>query len=361
MAELTDEQVMLRDMAREWSDKENPVAAFRKARDAGHAEGYDPAVYAQMAEMGWTGIIIPEEFGGSDFGFAGLGLVLEELGRNVAAAPLAASSAAAMAIVLGGSDAQKAEYLPKIASGELVATLAIDEGAHHNPEKIDTVVEGGKLNGRKAFVAEGDSAGLFVVAAKDGLYLVDGDAEGVSRARRAIVDSRSHAEITFDDVALGNDSRLADGGDDLRDKVLDCARVIACAEMLGLAVQAFATTNDYLKTRVQFGQVLSSFQALQHRMAEMFGDLEMMRSAVEAALQALDTDIGSAAEAVAVAKATANDTVHRLTHEMIQLHGGIGMTDEHDAGFYFKRARVLESQWGGSGYHRERFAKLNSY
>jgi alkylation response protein AidB-like acyl-CoA dehydrogenase len=361
MAGLTDEQVMLRDMAREWSDKENPVSAFRKARDAGHSEGYDPAIYTEMAQMGWTGIVIPEEHGGSDFGFTGLGLVLEELGRNVAAAPLAASSAAAIAIILGGSDAQKAKYLPRIASGELVATLAIDEGAHHNPDRIETAVEGGKINGTKAFVAEGDSAGMFVVAAKDGLYLVDGDADGVSRAKRAIVDSRSHAEITLRDVAVGNESRLAEGGDDLLDKVLDCARVIACAEMLGLAVQAFATTNDYLKTRVQFGQVLSSFQALQHRMAEMFGDIEMMRSAVETALSALDSDIDSAAEAVAVAKATANDTVHRITHEMIQLHGGIGMTDEHDAGFYFKRARVLESQWGGSGYHRERFAKLNSY
>jgi alkylation response protein AidB-like acyl-CoA dehydrogenase len=361
MAGLTDEQVMLRDMAREWSDKENPVSAFRKTRDANHEEGYDPAVYGEMAQMGWTGILIPEEHGGSDFGFAGLGLVLEELGRNVAAAPLATSSAAAIAIVLGGSDEQKAKYLPKIASGELVATLAIDEGAHHDPDKIETAVEGGKLNGTKAFVAEGDSAGLFVVAAKDGLYLVDGDAEGVSRSTRQIVDSRSHAEITLKDVAVGNDSRLAEGGDDLRDKVLDCARVIACAEMLGLAVQAFATTNDYLKTRVQFGQLLSSFQALQHRMSEMFGDIEMMRSAVEAALQALDTNIGGAAQAVAVAKATANDVVHRVTHEMIQLHGGIGMTDEHDAGFYFKRARALENQWGNSGYHRERFARLNGY
>lgn len=361
MAGLTDEQLMLRDMAREWSDKENPVSAFRKARDANHSAGYDPAVYAQMAEMGWAGILIPEEHGGSDFGFAGLGLVLEELGRNVAAAPLAASSAAAIAIILGGSDEQKAKYLPKISSGELVATLAIDEGAHHAPDKIETAVEGGKINGTKAFVAEGDSAGLFVVAAQDGLYLVDDHAEGVSRATRQIVDSRSHAKITLSDVAIGNDSRLAEGGEDLRDKILDCARVIACTEMLGLSVQAFATTNEYLKTRVQFGQILSGFQALQHRMAEMFGDIEMMRSAVEAALQALDSDVGAAAQAVAVAKATANDVTHRITHEMIQLHGGIGMTDEHDAGFYFKRARVLENQWGGSGFHRERFAKMNNY
>jgi alkylation response protein AidB-like acyl-CoA dehydrogenase len=361
MASLTDEQVMLRDMAKEWSDKENPVAAFRAARDAGHQEGYDPAVYAEMAQMGWAGILVPEEYGGSDFGFVGLGLVLEELGRNVAAAPLAANAAATVAILLGGSDEQKAKYLPKIASGELVAALAIDEGPRHDPGNIETSVEAGKLNGKKPFVAEGDSAGLLVVAAQDGLYLVEGDAEGVSRASRKIVDSRSHAEIFFADVAIGNDARLADGNDALLENVLDCARVIACAEMLGLATQAFETTNEYLKTRVQFGQALSSFQALQHRMAEMFGDLEMMRSSVEAALTMLDSNIAGAGATASNAKATANDVVNRLTREMIQLHGGIGMTDEHDAGFYFKRARVLEQQWGGSSFHHERFARLNNY
>ncbi len=361
MAGLSDEQTMLRDMAREWSDKENPVGAFRKMRDAGHEAGYDPAVYAEMAQMGWPGILIPEEHGGSGFGFVGLGLVLEELGRNVAAAPLAASSAAAVAIMLGGTDEQKAKYLPRIASGELVATLAIDEGPRHDPEAIEAEVAGGKLNGRKLFVAEGDSAGLFVVAAKDGLYLVDGDADGVTRASRHVVDSRSHAEIGLENVAIGNDARLSEGGDALLTKVLDCARAMACAEMLGLAVQAFETTNDYLKQRVQFGQTLSTFQALQHRMAEMFADIEMMRSAVEGALQMLDSNIEGAAATVSIAKATANDVVHRVAGEMIQLHGGIGMTDEHDAGFYFKRARVLEAQWGSASFHRERYAKLSGY
>lgn len=357
---LNDEQVMLRDMAREWSDKENPVSAFRKTRDADHAERYDPAVYAEMAQMGWPGIIIPEAHGGSDFGFVSLGLVVEELGRNLAAAPLAASSAAASAIMLGGTEAQKAKYLPKIASGELVATLAIDEGAHHDPRAIETAVEGGKLNGKKAFVAEGDSAGLFVVAAKDGLYLVEGDAEGVSRDTRSIVDSRSHADIGFKDVVIGNEARLSEGGDTLLDAVLDRARAVACAEMLGIAVQAFTTTNDYLKTRVQFGQTLASFQALQHRMAGLFADIELMRSSVETALAAIDAGV-NAAEAVSIAKATTNDVCHRVTHEMIQLHGGIGMTDEHDAGFYLKRAQVLETMWGSAAWHRERFARLNGY
>ena len=357
---LNEEQQMLRDMAREWSDKESPVSAFRKMRDDGHEAHFDPAVYAQIAEMGWTGIVIPEEHGGSDFGFASLGLVLSELGRNLAASPLSASAAAATAIILGGTEEQKAKYLPKIASGELVAALAIDDGAHHKGSETETRVEGGKLNGRKAFVAEGDSAGLFVVAAQDGLYLVDGDAEGVSRESRSMVDARSHAEISFDDVAIGNDSRLSGGGDDLLDQVLDRARAIACAEMLGLATQAFETTNEYLKTRVQFGQTLASFQALQHRMAELFGDIEMMKSSVEAALNTIDAG-GNIAEAVSTAKATAGDTCHRMAHEMIQLHGGIGMTDEHDAGFYFKRSRVLEKQWGDAAFHRARYADMKDY
>ncbi|NNC71820.1 MAG: acyl-CoA/acyl-ACP dehydrogenase [Sphingomonadaceae bacterium] len=358
---LNDEQVMLRDMAREWSDKENPVTAFRKTRDAGHGEHYDPEVYRQMAEMGWAGIVIPEDHGGSDFGFVSLGLVLEELGRNVAASPLAATAAAASAIVLGGTDEQKAKYLPKIASGELIAALAIEEGGRHNPEAIETAVEGGKLSGKKLFVAEGDSAGLFVVAAKDGLYLVDGDADGVSRESRDMVDARSHAEIAFADVAIGNDARLSEGGDDLLAQVVVRAAAIACAEMLGLTRQAFDTTNDYLKQRVQFGQVLSSFQALQHRMAEMFAEIELMRSSVEGALAAIDAGGSNIAEKVSLAKATAGDVAHQVTHEMVQLHGGIGMTDEHDAGFYFKRSRVLEQQWGDAAWHRQRFAALQQY
>lgn len=357
MAALNDEQTMLRDMARDWSNEKSPVSAFRRMRDEGFDEGYDPSVYGEMAEMGWAGIIIPEQHGGSDFGYMSLGLVLEELGRNLNASPLAACSAAAAAIILGGSDAQKDKYLPRIASGELVATLAIDEGPHHAPDAIEASVSDGKLTGTKKFVPEGDSAGLFVVAAQDGLYLVEGDADGVARASRSMVDSRSHAEVSFDGAAA---DRLAEGGDDLLTDVLDRARIIATAEMLGMTVQAFETTLDYLKQRVQFGQVLSSFQALQHRMANMFAEIELMRSSVEAGLQALDSGAGIA-QAASLAKATANDTLNLVSREMIQLHGGIGMTDEHDAGFYIKRARILEQQWGNASFHRDRFAKLSGY
>jgi alkylation response protein AidB-like acyl-CoA dehydrogenase len=216
-------------------------------------------------------------------------------------------------------------------------------------------VTGGKLSGTKAFVAEGDSAQLFVVAATDGLYLVAGD-EGVTRSTRHMADARSHAAISFVDAPA---TRL--GGTDLTTKIIDRATAATCAEMLGMALQAFDTTNDYLKTRVQFGQTLASFQALQHRMAKIFTELELMRSAVEGALEAIDAGRSDIDQAASLAKALAGDTLHLASREMIQLHGGIGMTDEHDAGLYMKRAAVLQAMWGNAAYHRERFARLNGY
>jgi alkylation response protein AidB-like acyl-CoA dehydrogenase len=353
MAVLNDEQVMLRDMVREWADNESPVTAFRKLRNAGTAEGFDRDAWGKLAEMGLAGIVIPEAFGGSDFGYLSLGLVLEQLGRNLAASPLAASAAAASAIVLGGSNAAKAQYLPQIASGALVATLAVDEGPVHDPARIATTVTGGRLTGTKAFVAEGDSAGLFVVAATDGLYLVAGD-ERVTRQSRQMADSRSHADIRFEGAP-------AEKLDVAPQAIIDRATAAVCAEMLGLATQAFETTNDYLKTRVQFGQTLSSFQALQHRMAKLFTEIELMRSAVEGAFEAIDSGRSDIDQAVSLAKAIASDTAKLASREMIQLHGGIGMTDEHDAGFYIKRSAVLEAMWGNAAYHRERFARLNGY
>ena len=357
MAVLSEEQTMLRDMARQWTSNESPVNAWRKVRDADTAAGCDPAVYTEMAQMGWSGVIIPEAFGGSDFGWLSLGLVVEELGKTLTASPLSACAAAAAAIILGGSDAQKSAWLPKIASGETVAALAVDEGPRHDPENIRTHVSRGKLTGLKAFVGEGDHANLYVVAAKDGLYLVDGSAQGVSRSRRHLTDFRSHAQVSFDAVDA---DQLGSGPADLLDAVLDRARVLAAAEMLGMSGRAFEITLHYLKQRVQFGQPLATFQALQHRMANLFSDIELMRSAVEAGLAAIDRG-GDTRQAALLAKAKANEVGHLTAREMIQLHGGIGMTDEYDAGFYLKRMRVLEAMWGNASYLRERFASLNGF
>ena len=355
MAVLTEEQTMLRDMAREWTDNESPVAAFRRMRDSAPAEGYDSEAWRAQAEMGWAGVLVPEEQGGAGMGYLSLGLVLEQLGRNLSASPLAATAAATSALLLGENDALKSEWLPRIAAGEVVATVAIDEGPNFAPTKIATRVDGGKLTGTKAFVSEGDSATLFVVAATDGLYLVSGS-EGVVRSTRKMADSRSHAEVRFEGAPA---ERV--GGVELIEKVADRAAIATAAEMLGLCEAAFAQTNDYLKVRVQFGQALSTFQALQHRMAKMFTELELMRSAVEGALEAVDANRSDVDQAASLAKAIAGDVTRLVSREMVQLHGGIGMTDEHDAGFYLKRAAVLDAMWGNAAYHRERFARLNGY
>jgi alkylation response protein AidB-like acyl-CoA dehydrogenase len=378
MAVLTEEQTLLRDAARTWTQEKSPVTAFRKMRDSGAPLGYDPAAFAEMADMGWTGVIIPEAYGGSEFGYLSLGLILEELGRTLTASPMLATAlAGASALVLGGTDAQKEAWLPKIASGETVATLAVDEGPHHRPSSVAvSAVHSGagyRLSGTKTFVLEGMAAGLFVVSARTGgeaddkdgisLFLVGADAKGVSRKALKLADSRGAAIVAFDSVEVGADALLgAEGqGWDLLEKVLDRARAGLSAEMLGSAVQAFETTLDYLKTRVQFGQVIGSFQALQHRAAKMFTDLELSRSAVEAALAAIDADSPDVPELVSLAKAKMGDTFHLVSNEMVQMHGGIGMTDAHDAGFYLKRARAAEAAFGNQAFHRDRYARIQGY
>jgi len=362
MAVLTEEQSMLRDAAKSWVQEKSPVTAFRKMRDSGAELGYDVAAWNEMAEMGWAGVIVPEEYGGSNFGYLSLGLVLEELGRTLTASPLIASGlGAASALILGGSDAQKSEWLPKIADGSVVAALAVDEGAHHKPEKVDATVSGGKLTGKKVFVLEGMAADVFVVSAKDGgkveLFLVKADDAGVTRSKLNLADSRGAANVEFNGAAA---DKLT-GGAELLEKVLDRARAGLSAEMLGAALQAFEITLDYLKTRVQFGQVIGSFQALQHRAAKMFTELELSRSAVEAALTAIDNDAPDVAELVSLAKAKMGDTFHLVSNEMVQMHGGIGMTDAHDAGFYLKRARAAEAAFGNQAFHRDRYARINGY
>jgi alkylation response protein AidB-like acyl-CoA dehydrogenase len=375
MAVLTEEQSMLKDAAKTWTQEKSPVTAFRKMRDSGQPLGYDPAAFAEMAEMGWTGVIIPEEYGGSDFGYLSLGLVLEETGRTLTASPILSSAlAAASALILGGSAAQKEAWLPKIASGEAVGTLAVDEGPHHNPSKVAVKASksgsGYTVSGNKVFVLEGMAANVFVVSArtsgadndKDGisLFLVKADGSGVSRKALKLADSRGAANVSFDNAPadlLGEEGK----GYPLLEKVLDRARAGLSAEMLGAATQAFETTLDYLKVRVQFGQVIGSFQALQHRAAKMFTDLELARSCVEAALTAIDNDSPDVPELVSLAKAKMGDTLHLISNEMVQMHGGIGMTDAHDAGFYLKRARAAEATYGGQSYHRDRYARIHGY
>src|SRR3569832_525780 len=261
MAVLTEEQTMLRDAAKAWTQEFLFVFVFRKLCDSGNSDGFDPAVWRELAEKGWAGTVIPEEYGGSVLDYLTLGIVLEETGRTLTASPLLSTALiTASAIVLGGSEAQKKDWLPKIADGSVVAAFAVDEGPHHHPDRLTMTKT---LSGTKRFVADGGAADLIIVATKDGVFLVRGDAKGLTRQRLHSVDSRGFANLTFENVAAGPLSvSLA--------QLLDLARTGLAAEMLGTATQAFEITLDYLITHTQNNQLIGTFQALQHRAAMMY-------------------------------------------------------------------------------------------
>lgn len=378
MAVLTEEQTMLRDAAKGWTTDSAPVGALRKLRDGKSGKSFDPAAWAQMGQMGWAGVIVPEEHNGSAFGYLGLGLVLEETGRNLVASPLLSTALiAASALNLAGSDAQKTAWLDRIALGEAVATLAVDEGSHHAPARTALAATrsgaGFTLNGSKTFVIDGEAADLLIVAARTSgkpgdtngltLFLVPGDAAGVTRTHLALADSRGAAQISFKDVSVGADAVLGevDKGWAVLEPTLDRAYAGLAAEMLGTASAAFEITLEYLKTRTQFGQLIGAFQALQHRAAKLFTDLETTRSCVEAALEAIDAQTGDTRALASLAKAKACEVLHLASNEMVQMHGGIGMTDAHDSGLYMKRARVAEALFGGASFHRDRYARLQGF
>jgi alkylation response protein AidB-like acyl-CoA dehydrogenase len=375
---LSDEQRMVRESARSWLQDRAPVSAFRKVRNSGESDGFDRAAWAEMAEMGWAGMLIPEQYGGTGLGYQALGIVLEETGRTLTASPLISTAlTATCALLQFGSAAQKQRYLPKIAQGSLIATLAVDETAHHRPGQIVFKAErsgaGYVMNGRKMFVLDGASADLIIVAARTSgaasdpsgitLFLVEGNASGLTRERLKTIDSRGMANLTFNNVHVGAEAILgsADNAALALEQTLDRARAGLAAEMLGHATASFEVTLEYLKTRVQFDQPIGTFQALQHRAAKMFTDLELTRSCVDATLQAIDQGAADVAQLASIAKTQVGDLVHLVSNEMVQMHGGIGMTDEHDAGLYLKRARAQEATFGGQSYHRERYAVLLGY
>ena len=376
MAALTEEQSIIRDQAKAWVEEKAPVQQFRAMRDSGVPERFRPETWAEIAGLGWAGMIVPEEYGGSDLGYLTFGLVLEEMGKHLVASPLLASGlVATSAILLGGSEAQKKAHLPAIAKGESIATLAVDEGARHAPAKTALSAEksgaGFTLSGGKTFVMEGMTADLFIVAARSSsgapgetagitLFLVPASAKGLSRSPMETFDSRGYAKLSFDGVGVPADAVLAgvDQGWPVLDATLDRAAAGLSAEMLGTAAHAFDMTLDYLKTRKQFGQVIGSFQALGHRAATLFTGKELALSCVEAALQALDDGAADAPGLCSLAKAKMGDHLFEMSNQLIQIHGGIGMTDEFDAGLYLKRARVVEAAFGNRAFHRDRYARL---
>ena len=375
---LTEEQSMLRDSARGLISDKAPVAHLRSLRDNKDATGFSRELWTTFAEMGFSGLLVPDQFGGSGLGCVEAGIVMEEIGRTLMPSPfLATSVLAASALSRGGSEAQKAQHLPKIANGSLLAALAIDEGAKHRPlqTKLQAVRAGNgfKLSGDKAFVVDGHTADLLIVAARGAgsagdrngltLFLVDPKAKGLAVERTAMVDSHNAARIVFDNVEVNADSVLGevDQGFGLLEGVLNIGRGAVASEMVGLSDEVFGRTVTYLKERKQFGKAIGEFQALQHRAAQLYIDIEITRAAVLKALQALDTDLDKAAHAVAVAKARAGTTATLAVQEGVQMHGGMGMTDQFDIGFFMKRARVCQELFGDSNFHTDQLASGKGY
>ena len=375
---LNEEQRMFKDTAKTFFTENAPVEALRKLRDSKDATGYSTALWQQMVELGLAGITIPEAYGGLAFGFLGLGAVMEESGRNLSASPLFSTVVlGASAIELAGSEGQKDALLPAIASGEKTLALAIDEGNHHQPKNIALSAtktdEGYVLSGSKAFVLDGHSADLLIIAARtDGnkgdtgglsLFLVDPSSNGITRSRRIMADSRNVAQIDLDHVKVSPESLLGEENHawPVLEQVLDRGRAAIAAEMLGGTLECFERTLEYLKEREQFGVKIGSFQALKHRAAQMYADIEMTKSAVMDALTAVDENRPDSAQAVSLAKTRVNDVFTHVTNEAVQMHGGIGVTDELEIGFFLKRSRVANQILGDASYHRDRYASLNGF
>ena len=369
---LNEDAQLIRDQAMEFFREKSPVLALRKLRDSNDPDGFSRPLWQEMADLGWTSFLVSEANGGSGFGMVGLGQVLEAAGRTLAASPLISTALiGASALDLAASPAQKSAHLSGLLAGSVLTALATEEGAHHAPDHVATTAraEGGGyvLDGTKSFVLDGHVADLLIVSARTDagitLFLVPRKAAGVSVKRRIMVDSRNAAIVTLAGVKVGADAVLGKPGEGgaLLGRLLDRACAGIAAEMLGSSVEAFERTVQYLKDRKQFGVVIGTFQALKHRAAEMFAEIEVTRSAVLAALVALDAGAEDASLLASLAKAKANATFRRTSAEGIQMHGGIGMTDEHEIGFVLKRCRVAEASFGSTGYHRDRYARLMNY
>ncbi|MGB3487968.1 MAG: acyl-CoA dehydrogenase [Xanthobacteraceae bacterium] len=374
---LTEEQSMLRDSARGFINEKAPVAHLRKMRDERDATGFSRDLWKGFAEMGFAGLLVPENFGGSGLGAVEAGIVLEEIGRNLMPSPFLSTAVLAVSALTRGNAEQQAAYLPKIADGSLIAALAVDEGAKHRPLNIAMQAvragNGFKLNGAKALVVDGHVADLLIVAARTGgnagerggltLFLVDPKAKGVSVERTVMVDAHNAARINFDNVEVSADAVLGevDQGGELLDAVLNIGRGAVASEMVGLSEEVFNRTVTYLKERKQFGKLIGEFQALQHRAATLYIDIEISRAATLKALQTLDQDAAKASHAVSVAKARAGTTATRAVQEGVQMHGGMGMTDQFDIGLFMKRARVCQELFGDDNYHAERLAEARQY
>jgi alkylation response protein AidB-like acyl-CoA dehydrogenase len=371
---LNDEQTMLRDTAKDFVSENAPVSHMRSLRDARDATGFSRDLWKQFAEMGFTGILIGEDQGGLGLGHVEAGVVLEEIGRNLSPSPFLSTAVAAVEALKGTAQAER--WFPGIIAGETVAALAIDEGAKHRSSvalKAERSGNGFRLTGKKQFVTHGHVADLLIVAARTAgsaddeegvtLFAVPKDAAGLSATPERLADASLAARIAFEGVEVDADAVIGevDAGRDPLGRLLRAGRAGAAAEMLGVGGGAMDMTVTYLKERKQFGTLIGSFQALQHRAAHLYSEMEVARAAVLKAQQLLDAGDDKANDAVSVAKAMTGLATTLSVQEGVQMHGGIGMTDEYDIGFYMKRGRVLAEMFGDANFHADLLAKSAGY
>jgi alkylation response protein AidB-like acyl-CoA dehydrogenase len=375
----TEDQELIAKTAGDFVKQRSPIARVRDLRDTNDPVGFSRALWKEMAELGWVGIAFPESAGGAGLGFAELAVVMEELGRTLAPEPfLSTVLLAGQTLLLSGDAAKQAAWLPRVCKGEAVLALAQQEArSRYDLAHVETRAEaagaGFRLTGEKIQVLDGHVADAFVVAARTAggardaqgitLFLVPKGTAGLTVTRQARVDGRNAALLTLDAVAVPEDAVVGapGGGHTVLERAVDRATVGLCAEMLGGMQQAFALTIEHLKSRVQFGVPIGSFQALKHRAANVFIELELAKSAVMAAARAVDAGEPDLAKLVSLAKARCSDAYLLAANEGVQMFGGVGMTDEYDIGFYLKRARVAELSFGDAAFHRARWATLSGY
>ena len=371
---LNDEQLLLRDSARSFLEENSPVSRMRALRDERDPTGFSREVWKTMAELGWLGIQFSEEHGGGGMGLREIGIIMTECGRVLAPEPLLSTLLlGANAVRLSTNELLQAEVLSAVAEGERLIAFALEETGRFDPYAVSTAAvstaDGYSISGEKRYVLDGHTAHQIVVVARtsgtsgdrDGLalFLIDADTDGVGIVRTAMMDGRNAAHVVFDGASVGADRRLGDA--ELLDRVLDQATLGLAAEMVGMAEEAFERTLEYLKDREQFGVKIGTFQALRHRAAEMFAELEFARTLVLDGVSAVDVDRDDVSLSASAAKVQANKAARLIGAEAIQMHGGIGMTDELDIGLFFKRLRAADITLGDASYHLRRFASLQGY
>jgi alkylation response protein AidB-like acyl-CoA dehydrogenase len=375
---LSEEHQLLRQTAAEFVGSKSSLRRMRALRDGGDRLAFSRDLWREMAALGWTGIVLPEEYGGSGLGYSHLMVVMEEIGRGLMPEPMIPTVLASSALLLGGSEAQKRALLPGVVKGDSLIAVAFQEGdSRFDPTRVRTRAERAgtrwRLSGEKRLVLGGHAADRLLVSARtsgDGadrsgltLFLVDPAVGGVSVERQCLIDGRGSAIVRLESVEVDGDAVVGevDGGAPILGGALDRATAALTAEMLGSMLATFEMTLGYLKTRKQFDVLIGTFQALKHRAAIVYTETELSRSAVMAACFALDEQAPNAGELVSLAKARLSDAFVLAANEGIQMHGGIGMTDEHDIGFFLKRARAAEMTFGDAAWHRRRYAELAGY